>query len=187
MQSITRDIVKAIRNNFSLLLIFAAMVTALPLILPSKSLGSGSGFAVSTILLYFLHRQVLFDLPANPLGVDMPAESLGRFFMVSLLFTLLFALPAGYVGYKWSMLARGRLDEEQFIGMMIIVCAVLLWILLSAFGTALPAAANKLPFSPSRAFQAGRKTGLRVAMQLVLFPGMTFVAVLGLLIAVARF
>jgi hypothetical protein len=193
MQSITSDMVKAIKANFPMLLIFAAILAALPLILPSKSQNSGSGLVVSSIIIYYLHRQVLFDLPMSlwgkarpPEGVDMPAESVVRFIFVSLLFTLLFVVPAAFVGYKWSMLVRHRFDETQFIGMTMTVGAVLLWILLSAFGTALPAAASKLPFSPSRAFQAGRKTGLRVAMQLVLFPGLTFVAVLGLLIVVGQ-
>jgi hypothetical protein len=182
--SLAREMVKAVKTNFPLLLVFAILITALPLILPGGAQSSGSNFAVSTIIIYYLHRQVLFDLPMNllgigkpPEGVDMPKDSIGRFMLVSLLFTLVVAVPAGFAAYNWAIYAVGRIDKVNFIGMFVVAAIILLWLLLSAIGTALPAAASKLPFSLSRAWQAGRKTGLRVALQLFLFPGLTFITV----------
>ena len=186
MHSIISEMAKAIRNSFVLLLLFSALMTILPMLLPSGSLSGGTSFIVNTILIYYLHRQVLFGPSGLFVGrglragdVLIPKDSFGRFVLVSGLFALMFALPAGFVAYKWSMLSRGQFDKTQFFGMMVIVSFLLLWVLLSALGTALPAAASRLSFSLGRAWRAGRKTGLRVAGQLILFPGVTFLALLG--------
>lgn len=185
MQSIIGDMVKALKSNFLLLLLFSALLTALSLLLPSKTNNLGSSLVTSSILIYFLHRQVLFGLHIKafgksvpPQGVVVPKDSTGRFILVSVFFTLIVAVPAGFVAYKWATLQQGQFAKDQFTGMLLIIGVVLLWIALSAIGTALPAAASRLPFSISRAWQAGRKIGLRVALQLVLFPGLTWLALL---------
>lgn len=193
MQSITTDIIKAIKINFPLLLIYSGVITALPLIFSDTSQFAGGNFVVTTLIIYFLHRQVLYDLPMSllgkataPEGTDMPKDSMGRFVLVSLLFTLLFITPALFVAYQWAVNAQGRLNRDQFTGMTFIVSIPLLWILLSTIGTALPAAASKLPFSLRSAFHAGRKAGLRVALQLLIYPGLTTIAAFGLVVLLGK-
>ncbi len=117
----------------------------------------------------------------------VPKDCTLRFFLVSLVFSVLVAVPALFIAYFWATRDPMLMTTGPLLGLMTTLGAVLLWIVLSAIGTALPAAASGLPFSVGRAFQAGRKTGLRVAMQLILFPGLTWVTVISLVIFTNRY
>jgi hypothetical protein len=103
-----------------------------------------------------------------------------------MVFSVAVTVTAGFIVFYWAGQDQTRMATGLLLGMMILVSMILLWIALSAIGTVLPAAASGLPFSIGRALRAGRKTGLLVAMQLVLFPGLTWGVVMGLLVLANR-
>lgn len=184
--SITSEIIKAIRVNFWMLVLYSAITTAFYAMFPERASSSGGSFVVVTFLIYYLHRQVLFGFKLRasgkviaPVGAEIPKDSVGRFILVSLLFTGIALVPGIVAAIKWAAVP-GHFDKQQFMGMLILVSIPTLWLLLSVFGTLLPAAASRQPFSVPRAWQAGRKTGLVVAFQLLVFVGLSYAAVLAL-------
>lgn len=194
MKDLIVDIANATKANALLLFIFATVMAALPLVMSSLASSSGTSWVVSTIVIYQLHRQILTGFPMTlsgkltpPEWTELPKESTLRFILVSGLFTLLFGLPAGLVAFSWAENFDGDEAKRQFTGIMFLSGFVLCWLLLSVFGTAFPAASIGQPFSPRRIWQAGRKTALRVAGQLVVFPGFTHMALLILTYAIGQF
>mgnify|MGYP000915347947 CR=1 FL=1 len=186
MPSIASEIIKAIKANLWMLLLYSAMVTTFSAMLPTRTGNSGGSYAVVTILIYYLHRQVLFDLRLRPSGkpvvahaAKIPKDSLLRFMLVSGLFIAVALVPAWFVAFKWATV-HGGLDKQHLMGMLLLLGIPMLWILLSAFGTLLPAAASRQPFSVPRAWKAGQKTGLVVAFQLLVFVGLSYAAVFAL-------
>lgn len=182
MPSITSEIIEAIKTNFWLLLLYSAIMTAFSAMLPTRTGSSSGSYAVLTILIYYLYRQVLFGLwmplfgkPVADDAAKIPKDSMIRFMLVSFLFIGVALVPGVVVAIKWSAGDKGRT-----IGILLMTLVPLLWILLSAFGTLLPAAASRQPFSVPRAWQAGRKTGLVVAFQLLVFVGLSYAAVFAL-------
>ncbi len=183
IKGLPAEMASALRANFLLTLIVAVMTTALPLMFENPARNSGTSFAASTLFLYFVHRQVLFGTNATlqpPVGTILPKDSIGRFMLVTLFFTVLILLPAGLVGYFWARGLEGAQFLNQFLGMTIMVMIPWMWLLFAAIGTLLPAAASRVPFSFAQALRAGRKSGIRVAIQLAVFPGLALVVLLAL-------
>ncbi|MFT4150857.1 MAG: hypothetical protein QM656_11735 [Paracoccaceae bacterium] len=175
MESLPRHILRAIRDNLRLLALLAAAMAAIDIFIGQTS--QGSSFAIQCILVYTLHRQILFGMPINwlgqvrpPAGVALPKERMGRFVLISLLFTAVAVLPPLIAAFM--LIPNGPDAVAIRLGTTVLGGVTLMWLLLSAAGTILLATASALPLSPGRAWQAGRKTGLRVAMQLLLFPGL---------------
>jgi hypothetical protein len=188
-KSLLAEMATALRANLLPTVVYSVMVTALPLLFENPAGNTGTSFAVSTLYLYFIHRQVLFGTNARlqpPVGTVLPKDSIGRFFLVTLLLCALILLPAALAAYFWARGLEGAQFLDQFLGMTIVVMIPLMWVLFAAIGTLLPAAASRVPFSLAQALRAGRKSGLRVAMQLAVLPGLALVAVLALVILVAR-
>ncbi len=186
MPSVTSEIIKAIKNNFWLLLAFSAILTVFGEAFPNFHGNLAGSFGATVILIYFFHRQVLFDLripvfgkPVAPDSAKVPENSMVRFILVSVFFIQIPLVAAVAAATKWETV-HGGFESRQFVANSMVISAVLLWILLSVFGTLLPAAASRQPFSVPRAWQAGRKTGLVVAFQLLVFVGLSYAAVFAL-------
>lgn len=188
-KSLLAEMATALRANLLMTVVYSVMVTALPLLFDNPAGNTGTSFAVSTLYLYFVHRQVLFGTNAKlqpPPGTVLPKDSIGRFLLVTLLLCTLILLPSTLAAHFWARGFEGAQFLDQFLSMTIVVMIPSMWLLFAAIGTLLPAAASRVPFSLTQALKAGRKSGLRVALQLAVLPGLATIAVLALVILITR-
>lgn len=172
MPSLWIDLARNIRRAVPLLFVYS---TAHSLILLFTDGGSGTQLIMLVFLGYSLFRAALFE--TSPLSISarsgesaLPPEAIGKFLLVALLFGALTLGPSIIV----AIMATGN-EERELSHVLLWTFAIFLplsWVLLSTFGTLLPAAAAGEPFSPLTALQAASKTWPHVALQLLLLPGL---------------
>lgn len=149
-------------------MLFGAILALIPLILPGASDNSSS--VAGIFLSYALYRTVLYDPPSlltrRPVqrdGSPFPPEFLGRFVLLGV------AHIGLILGFSVAILALGGLMPDI---LFLFAVTVPNWLLLCAFGTLYPAAADGQPFSPAKALATARRTWPKVALQLALLPGL---------------
>lgn len=171
-------------------LLFAALLTGMPLLLKSSG-GYGGTWVGFLFFILFLHRYILFgDVALKSSG----QESWG-FLWVYLLIaigvelvaqSLQFALPAGPVTLlilmQWDLLAW---VPFQFLALLIhwqwylLAWVPAMWLALSIFGTALPASAANETYGLRLTLQRCRQTAPDIAVRFLLGPGVFAAVTIG--------
>lgn len=118
---------------------------------------------------YAFYRTALYDPPTlltrRPVqrgGSPFPPEFIGRFLVIGIAHTVLtvvFAFAAIFLALPGA-------------GEAVVLVFIPNWLLLCAFGTLYPAAADGQAISPAKALAVARRTWPKVALQLALLPGL---------------
>jgi hypothetical protein len=169
--NIYRQAFELVRQGWIAFIAFAALLVALPLIMPSKSGGTGGLFVGFALFAYMLHRNLLFGDPIDGFAKAKSAHppTTWRFVWVSAVMVIVPFAIAGFTFYKLGFGAAG-MPKERFVFVLSLIGLPIYWLFLATFGTALPAAAAGDAFGPRAALRRTRKTFLPILLGLLIGP-----------------
>jgi hypothetical protein len=162
------------------LLVFAVVLAAVDWFLASTGASMGT-LVAQLIVLYYFHRNRLFGEPFRSFGKpspDAPPQKFRGFMMISLALLL---FPFAISVFLVISIRPQSIHTENVVFVLMLYLGPLYFIVLSIFGTALPASvARPGNFQMSK----GVKATFGTMWRLILGPGVATVAMFGLLIAV---
>ena len=164
MPALWIDLAHTFRRAVPLLLALGAIHVAANTVLP-YALEGWVPWVLLPVVNYFLYRIALFDLRAPYLASfahQAPPEAIFRFLLV---LALPFVLAAGALVLLFLII---RPDNDPVNDLILLCALAVFWLVLSIFGTLLPATAALKPFSIDTALHVAASTWMNVALQLLL-------------------
>lgn len=168
MAKIYRDAWSFMRHFWLMLLAVAIILEVLPLFLKGSHFAGEltAGFVVA----YAMHRFFLFGEGIGLLKGPPPARkpTIGRFLSASLLISVVYLIVLGVLAMR---LLDGGTSKGVLFLFALVTTAILYFVLLVIFGTALPAAAAGDAYGPVAALGRTGRTAGPIAGGLLVGPG----------------
>lgn len=180
MFSFYRSAGRAFAAGLPMFLALAVLMEAFGLSTSDGRRDSGATFVAGALVAYLLHRHLLLGERAwgASKGTQQRPAGMGRFMLVS---AALLGVPIVTAFPLVFHLAKQGVPENTIVVAYVFAVMVLYLVMLSLFGTMLPASAVREPFGLGLTLARARRTFLPIFVGLVVGPGLFSV----LLLAVA--
>lgn len=164
------DWLRSLKQGWPLILTLSLLIEALPLVLGDSSSTTGGTVVAYAFYAYAIHRYLLLGELITTWRASKPVEPhrILRFIVVSFLFVAIVVA----IGFAGTVQLTTGFRDDRFLALFTLVALLANLMLLSLFGTALPAAAVGDRTGLGATLGRTRATFLRIFGGLLLGPGL---------------
>lgn len=164
-----QDFWRSLKQGWLFILLLSLVIEGLPFLLGDSDSMTGGTIVGYAVYAYYMHRFLLLDEALSTWRAAKPTRPhrIGRFILVT---GLLFAVVVA-IGFYGTFRVTEGLRDDRFLGVFLLITILANLVVLSLFGTVLPAAAVGDGIGLSATLGRTRATFLRIFGGLIGGPG----------------